>query len=425
MEKIICSLEEWDSVLNYYRPNGASKTWYLKELKRLSRPLMWGDWNVFTEDGDLFEDNRLWDNVTPKHIKQLDYVPFENIDNQPHIYVINVYSFSFFRDNENIGFKCVSEKYLNDIREGRSKIMLIFLYEGYSGSKGNYDLEIIEKWRIESNLPKDSIYYVSGNYLIQELIDKKVLNFQGRPIHYFEPWNRYDETEVVKFKPIDDRYLFLSYNRNPRPQRIQFLLIMLREQLFHRGWISLNNLIYEPMPGDNLDDFNYLKENTPFVIDTRYDLFYNLAINITKEDYEKTFISVVTESLADDDTLFFSEKIWKPIMVGHPFILYGNQHSLKLLKEWGFKTFDRWIDESYDDVLDRVQRAEMVVKELKKFENKSVDELTKIREEMEEICIFNQNHYRVYYNKKYNDDGTCNDLSNIYKEVWSKIKDKI
>jgi hypothetical protein len=179
------------------------------------------------------------------------------------------------------------------------------------------------------------------------------------------------------------------------------------------------------MPGDNLDDFNYLKENTPFVIDTRYDLFYNLAINITKEDYEKTFISVVTESLADDDTLFFSEKIWKPIMVGHPFILYGNQHSLKLLKEWGFKTFNKWIDESYDDVLDRVQRAEMVVKELKKFENKSVDELTKIREEMEEICIFNQNHYRVYYNKKYNDDGTCNDLSNIYKEVWSKIKDKI
>jgi hypothetical protein len=425
MEKIICSLEEWDSVLNYYRPNGASKTWYLKELKRLSRPLMWGDWNIFTEDGEIFEDRRLWDNVTPKHINCLEYIPYEEINNQPHIYIINVYSFSFFRDNENIGFKCVSEKYLNDIREGRSKIMLIFLYEGYSGSKGNYDLEIIEKWRVESNLPKDSIYYVSGNYLIQELIDKKGLNFQGRPIHYFEPWNRYDETEVVKFKPIDDRYLFLSYNRNPRPQRIQFLLIMLREQLFHRGWISLNNLIYEPMPGDNLDDFNYLKENTPFVIDTRYDLFYNLAINITKEDYEKTFISIVTESLADDDTLFFSEKIWKPIMVGHPFILYGNQYSLKLLKEWGFKTFDKWIDESYDEIADRVHRAEMVVKELKKFENKSVDELTKIREEMEEICIFNQNHYKVYYNKKYNDDGTCNDLSDIYKEVWSKIKDKI
>ena len=40
MEKIICSLEEWDSILNYYRPNGSSKTWYLKELKQLHLPNM-------------------------------------------------------------------------------------------------------------------------------------------------------------------------------------------------------------------------------------------------------------------------------------------------------------------------------------------------------------------------------------------------
>lgn len=422
MEKIICSLEEWDSILNYYRPNGASKTWYLKELKQLCRPLMWGNWNIFTEDGELFEDERLWDNVTPKHINNLEYVPYEKIDNQPHIYVINVYSFSFFRDNEEIGFKCVSEKYLDHVRNGQSKIMIIFLYEGYSGSKGNHDLEIIEKWRINTNLPENSIFYITGNYLIQDIIKQKGLKFQGRPIHYFEPWNRYDDNEIVKFNPIDEKYLFLSYNRNPRPQRIQLLLIMLKEKLFHRGWISLNELIYPPMPDDNLDDFNYLKNNAPFVIDTRYDLFYNLAINITKEDYEKTFISLISESLADDDTLFFSEKIWKPIMVGHPFILYGNQYSLKLLKQWGFKTFNKWIDESYDNEPDRVIRAQMVVKEIKKFENKTIDQLKIIRNEMNEICEFNQNHYNIYYNNKYNDDGTCNDLIKIYEEVWSTIK---
>lgn len=422
MEKIICSLEEWDSLINYYRPNGSSKSWYLKELKRLSRPLMWGDWNMFTEDGDLFEDKRIWDNVTPKHINNIVYVPYEQIENQPHIYVINVYSFSFFIDNQEIGFKCISKKYLEQIRKGQSKILLIFLYEGYSGSKGNYDLEIIEKWRIESDLPENSIYYISANYLIEELISKKGLKFQGRPIHYFEPWNRYDDENIVEFKPIDEKHLFLSYNRNPRPQRIQLLLLLLKEKLFHRGWISLNQLVYPPMPDDNLDDFNYLKDNAPFVIDKKYDLFYNLAINITKEDYEKTFISLVTESLVDEDTLFFSEKIWKPIMVGHPFILYGNHNSLKLLKEWGFKTFDKWIDESYDLIGDSVKRACFIVNELKKFENKSIEELISIRKEMEEICRYNKNHYKIYYNKKYNQDGTCNDLIRIYEEVWSTIK---
>ena len=109
-------------------------------------------------------------------------------------------------------------------------------------------------------------------------------------------------------------------------------------------------------------------------------------------------------------------------MVGHPFLLYGNQHSLRLLKEWGFKTFDKWFDESYDNEPDRVIRARMIVKELKKFENKSIEELKIIREEMNEVCRYNQNHYKIYYNKKYNDDGTCNDLVKIYEEVWSTIK---
>ena len=51
MSKIICSLEEWDSILDFYRPNGSSKSWYIKELKRISRPLMWGDWDIFSENG--------------------------------------------------------------------------------------------------------------------------------------------------------------------------------------------------------------------------------------------------------------------------------------------------------------------------------------------------------------------------------------
>lgn len=422
MEKIICSLEEWDSIINYYRPNGSSKSWYLKELKKLSRPLMWGDWNVFNEDNELFDIGMFKGIITPIHTNMLQYVPIENIDNQPHIYVINVYSWSFFSDNYDIGFKCVSEKYLNDIRNGNSKILMLYLYEGYSGSKGNLDLEIIEKWRLESDLPEDSIYFVTGNFIIQDIIKEKGLKFQGRPIHYFEPWNKYDEMNPVDFKPIDEKYLFLSYNRNPRPQRIQFLLIMLREKIFNKGLVSLNNLIYPPMPDDNLEDYNYLKDNAPFIIDHRYDLKYNLACNITKEDYERVFISMVTESLADDDTIFFSEKIWKPIMVGHPFLIYGNQHTLKYLKSLGYKTFDKWIDESYDDIPDRVLRAQKIVTELKKFENFSINELKRIRMEMNEICQFNQLHYKKMYEMKYGSDNINKDLENIFIEVWNEIK---
>ena len=54
----------------------------------------------------------------------------------------------------------------------------------------------------------------------------------------------------------------------------------------------------------------------------------------------------------DKGTIFISEKTWKPIMVGHPFIMVGNKNNLKFLKDLGYKTFDKWIDESYDDIED-------------------------------------------------------------------------
>ncbi len=421
MEKITCSLEEWDSIIDYYRPNGSSKTWYINELKRLSRPLMWGEWNIYSEQGKMFDNQMFRGIITPLYNKNIEYKTIDDVGDGLHLYVINVYSYDFFHDNIDIGFKCISKKYLEDIRNNKSKIIITFLYEGYSGMKGNYDLEIIEKWRIDSNLPENSIYYICGNFLIEDLIKNKNLNFKGKPIHCFEPWNLYDESDAVNFNPIDDKFLFLSYNRNPRPQRIVLLMDLLEQNLFQRGLISLNSLIYEPPIDCNINHYNFLKENAPFIIDSKYDLTYNLACNVTKEDYERTFISLLSESLVDDDTLFFSEKIWKPIIVGHPFILYGNQNSLKFLMEMGYKTFGKWIDERYDQEPNQYTRSKIVVNELKKFENKTIDELKLIREEMREVCEYNKNHYIKLFNQKY-DVGVNLELSNIFDEIWENLK---
>jgi hypothetical protein len=107
-------------------------------------------------------------------------------------------------------------------------------------------------------------------------------------------------------------------------------------------------------------------------------------------------------------------------MVGHPFILYGNQYSLKYLKSMGYKTFDRWIDESYDNEPDRNKRSLMVVNEVKKFENKTINELTQIRNEMKEVCEFNQSHYNKLFKEKY-DEGINLDLSKIFDEIWEEL----
>ena len=63
-------------------------------------------------------------------------------------------------------------------------------------------------------------------------------------------------------------------------------------------------------------------------------------------------------------------------MIGlHPFIVFGNPHTLKILKNYGFKTFDKIIDESYDNEFDSKKRFEMAYSEVKKLNNISKEEL--------------------------------------------------
>lgn len=424
MDKIICSLEEWDTIFDYFRPNGSSKTWYIKELKQLSRPLMWGEWNLFTESGEMFDKGMMMGQITPKHSDKIEYVSYNEILGRNHLYIINVYSYSFFSDNLDIGFNCVSERYLNDIREGKSKIVMLFLYEGYSGSKGNYDLEIIEKWRIDANLPVNSIYYVSGNLLCKQIVEEKNLGYQGRPIQYFEPWNKYNENTIIDFIPVNEKNIYLTYNRNPRHHRVQLILNLLKHNIFDRGLISLSELVYETPEDANIEHVNFLKNNAPFVISEGCDLFFNMCCNITKEDYEKTFISMVTETLVDEGTLFISEKIWKPIMVGHPFIVFGNLGTLKFLKSMGYKTFDKWIGEEYDNEPDSGKRCNMITEELIKLSTKTVEELKLIRSEMNEVCDYNQKWYKKLYNEKYGGVDINGDLTKIFEEVWDELKNR-
>ena len=383
---------------------------------------MWGVWNVFTEDGEMFGEGHLRNAITPTHSSLIEYTPIDEIGDNPHIYIINVYSHQFFGLNKDLGFSCMSEKYINDVRNGKAKILLLFIYEGYSGTKGNDDYTMIDEWRKQIGFPVDSVYYVCGNLLSDKIVKEKGLGIQARGVHYFEPWNKY-HGGIVDYNPIDEKYLFLSYNRQPRYQRIRFMMDLFEQKLIDKGLISLSKINGSPyLMGPEMTEFFTTK--LPLVIDEDLNLQYNLACNITPRDFERTFISVVTETLVDDNTLFFSEKIWKPIMVGHPFMVYGNQYSLQYLKSLGYKTFDRWVDESYDLEPDRDVRSKMIVNELCKLNLKSIDELKKIREEMFEVCEHNHNHYKTTYIEKYGDNDQNKTIRDILLEMWGDLNNE-
>ena len=101
---------------------------------------------------------------------------------------------------------------------------------------------------------------------------------------------------------------------------------------------------------------------------------------------------VVGETVFYDEKLHLTEKIFKPIVARRPFILVGAQGNLAYLKSYGFKTFDRWIDESYDLEPDPDKRIDMAVDQLDKLCSLSHDELISMHREMEDILDYNFNH---------------------------------
>lgn len=77
--------------------------------------------------------------------------------------------------------------------------------------------------------------------------------------------------------------------------------------------------------------------------------------------YHNSLISVVTETNFANNEIFLTEKIFKPILHRHPFILVGAYKTLDHLKTLGYKTFSDFFDESYDDIEDPKERLVKIV----------------------------------------------------------------
>ncbi len=77
--------------------------------------------------------------------------------------------------------------------------------------------------------------------------------------------------------------------------------------------------------------------------------------------YIDTVCSIVSETNDTNDEIFMTEKIWKPIMAQHVFVVHGNHLYLQRLREMGFRTFGNYIDESYDLEANRMARIDKIV----------------------------------------------------------------
>jgi len=106
--------------------------------------------------------------------------------------------------------------------------------------------------------------------------------------------------------------------------------------------------------------------------------------------YLNTFCSIVYEALWSENVVFPTEKLNKCLMAGHPFIIVSTPRYLANIKKIGFKTFNKWWDESYDDEIDNNKRFDKLKEVVLDISKWSLSKCERIYEEMIPTLAHNQ-----------------------------------
>lgn len=194
------------------------------------------------------------------------------------------------------------------------------------------------------------------------------------------------DTYEYQIKPKDK--LFLCFNKLHRKHRLQLLAEAIRNNWLDKSYYSFegafpnwyDRLEMLPIHGDDLKTVLSIKDRYPLRLNITEDR--PNPVDLDKGDltyHENSYFSIVTETIMGPmdyedrllnymNTLFLSEKIYKPFAFKHPFIAFAWPGALKVLRERGYKTFHPYIDESYDDEPDYEKRFAMLIKEIKRLE---------------------------------------------------------
>jgi len=236
---------------------------------------------------------------------------------------------------------------------------------------------------------------------------------------YFSNIVEYDENKAAQAQGGADYkthrpYEFLFLNGRLRPHR-KALIDNLRVcgMLDHALWTNLSSRVEmaftsrldtgktEPIrllpPEYEIDRARQrltpdLYTHGGFVKHKLFDNTWGDAI-VNPRCYTDSWFSVVTETIFDYPHTFRTEKIWKPILMAHPFVVAANSGYLRDLRRAGFKTFYSLIDEGYDQIDSPHARIERIIDTVRDICQSGAAEFWNASRD---ICKYNQQRLQEY-----------------------------
>jgi len=244
----------------------------------------------------------------------------------------------------------------------------------------------LKDFLLEKDIPPEKVYYICGDLDAANNHKKynddywSKINVLGIDIfeimHLFRhlkiSGNNYDQIISEHQKAVKNKN-FLNLNKRMRPNKQALIYYIHKHKLLDNNLVS--NLWHE----SNIlskEDFDYwynydqseyklVKKVVPKKLLLPLD-DPNNDQHSDKDLYLKTKYSLVSETYTGNKIKFITEKTYKPILMGHPFLIHGTSGTLEYLRSLGYETFPELFNENYDEQTDTKQQLHIVIENLKR-----------------------------------------------------------
>jgi hypothetical protein len=263
-------------------------------------------------------------------------------------YTIGLGFFNFSIDY----FSLLSLNILNRLRQSNLRI-LFYYHEGDNPFKIKDRLDQLCQTH---DLSTNCYVFVSGNTSADQ-----IKNFAWFPDHELLYWQRNQKVLATNIHLNPRPFEFTALNRTHKYWRATAMSDLQKSGLLKNSQWSYNvNLSANEDPQDNPIEVDTLGLQTdltiflnqgPYLCDSLNSDQHNDHHLHVAEHYTQSYCHIVLETHFDADGSggsFLTEKTFKPIKHGQPFVVVGPMGTLQALRDLGYRTFDHAIDNSYD-----------------------------------------------------------------------------
>lgn len=293
----------------------------------------------------------------------------------------------------------------------------------------SFELESVKKFVENNKLINVTVY--TNEYETAPVFQEKYPEFKIRAMNIFIMTYRRtigglnsDHVKLLTADKIDKKFISLSLRYEVHRHIITAYLINKNSELSWNNncqeWDKLDKPDLDYLANILPFDFNgwkqqypnirktleagneTLRQSTPIRVSSEQDIDTfecGSRVPFPVDSHARSFCQIVTESTYCQPFPCFSEKVINAMVCLRPFVMVSTPRSLEYLKKLGFKTFDSWWDESYDQEQDHEKRILKILEVIDYIDSFSIGELREMYRSMNDVLQHNLHHADIIRTK--------------------------